>query len=186
MNKLIELDKNLFVFLNNLGSEKWDFLWIFFSNKLVIFTFITIVVLIYIPVIEKKKWTLFIVFLIISIGVTDFLHVHLFKNVFMRLRPCWELELVDQIRPLIVDCGGQYGFISGHSANTSSMAIFIVLAFKSIKIFLKYILVIWVFIVSYSRIYLAKHYPLDVLFGILFGIFIGIIVYKIYNYFFNK
>ena len=33
---ILEIDKNLFLTLNNMGSEKFDFFWLFFSNKIMI------------------------------------------------------------------------------------------------------------------------------------------------------
>lgn len=33
MEKLAALDREFFVFLNNLGSERWDWLWLGISDK---------------------------------------------------------------------------------------------------------------------------------------------------------
>ena len=104
----------------------------------------------------------------------------------MRLRPCWESELINQIRPLLVDCGGKYGFVSGHASNAAAMVTFLLFSFKNIKKYFRYILIFWVLIVSYSRIYLAKHYPLDVVFGIFFGFIIGFFIFKIYSVYMKK
>ena len=40
IDNIIACDKKLFLFLNNLGSENWDFLWIFISNQTWMFVFI--------------------------------------------------------------------------------------------------------------------------------------------------
>ena len=33
MDKLIELDHQLFLWLNNLGNESWDWLWLLITDK---------------------------------------------------------------------------------------------------------------------------------------------------------
>ncbi|UVD88350.1 phosphatase PAP2 family protein [Ornithobacterium rhinotracheale] len=44
-------------------------------------------------------------------------------------------------------------------------------------------LIIWAVFVSYSRIYIGVHYPLDILVGAFFGGIIGYAVYKVFLYF---
>ena len=34
LDQLLQYDKELFLFLNNLGSETWDGLWLIITNKL--------------------------------------------------------------------------------------------------------------------------------------------------------
>ena len=183
---IVNLDKQLFVFLNNLGSETWDAFWLLISNKIAMFCVIICFVFFYSCRMKSKKWIYFILFFILCVGFTDFLHVQLFKNIFMRLRPCWESDLLNQIRPLLVDCGGYYGFISGHAANATAMVVFLIYSFNSINKIAKFTLFGWVFLVAYSRIYLAKHYPLDVLFGVLFGCLTAITIFRIYQYIVKK
>jgi len=67
------------------------------------------------------------------------------------------------------------------------MATFFLLLFRKIgSKYYGYLAIIWATIVAYSRIYLAKHYPIDVACGILFGITIGIMGYKLLEYYKNK
>jgi undecaprenyl-diphosphatase len=105
--------------------------------------------------------------LVAAFTLADQLSVHLFKNVFERLRPCHVEELKSVIHSL-EDCGGRYGFISNHAANAFCFAMFVAWFFKNryftIMIFL------WAVCVSYSRIYVGKHFPLDVICGAAFGI----------------
>jgi len=186
IDSIINIDKKLFVFLHNLGSEKWDFLFLFFSNKISMFLIILFFIVIHCYKMDIKQSMYFILFLVICLALTDFLHVRLFKNLFMRLRPCWEDNILSQIRPLIVDCGGRYGFISGHAANSAAMVTFLIYSFNKKNTIFKYTLFIWMLTVSYSRIYLAKHYFLDVLFGIFFGFFVSVIVFNTYKIYINK
>ena len=97
----------------------------------------------------------------------------------MRLRPCHEDGVCESTR-LLVDCGGYYSFVSGHAANTAAIISFLLLYFKSINKLIKTGLVLWVLFVGYSRIYLAKHYPLDVICGFALGFLIAYVFYKIY------
>ena len=179
---ILEIDKNLFLTLNNMGSEKFDFFWLFFSNKIMIFLFFTIVTLSLCYKYEKQKLFIICFFLLTCVALTDFLHVQLFKNIFMRLRPCWDLETLANMR-LLVDCGGKYGFISGHAANSAAIVTFLLFSFRHVNYILKYVLIIWVVLVSCSRIYLGKHYPLDVIFGIIFGFLMGFGIYQLYLYY---
>ena len=183
---IIDIDKSLFIFLNNLGSETWDFFWLFFSNKIAMVFLISFFIVFHCYKLETKKSIYLIIFFLICVSLTDFIHVKLFKNLFMRLRPCWETDIVSQIRPLLVDCGGQYGFVSGHAANAAAMVTFLIYSFNNIDKFVTYLLLTWMVIVSYSRIYLAKHYPLDVIFGLIFGFLMGVFIFKTYKIYLNK
>ena len=186
IENIIHIDKKIFVFLHNLGSEKWDFLFLFFSNKIAMLLFVGFFITIYCYKMDIKQLCYFMLFFVICLGLTDFLHVRLFKNVFMRLRPCWENDIISHIRPLILDCGGRYGFISGHAANATAMVVFLIYSLNIVNNINKFILFGWVFLVAYSRIYLAKHYPLDVIFGAFFGAFIAIIIFKLHQYILKK
>jgi len=72
---------------------------------------------------------------------------------------------------ILEDCGTHYSFFSAHSSNAFCLAICTALFFKS-----KYytiVMLTWATVVAYSRIYVGKHYPLDVICGIAFGILIS-------------
>jgi undecaprenyl-diphosphatase len=76
--------------------------------------------------------------------------------------------------------GGLYGFVSSHAANLFGLAA--LSSFILRKRWLHWLLFIFVSSVGYSRIYVGKHYPLDVLCGALLGILIGWLVYKLSKY----
>jgi undecaprenyl-diphosphatase len=64
-------------------------------------------------------------------------------------------------------CGGMYGFCSSHAANSFAVAVGFYLLTKNKRIGAA--LMIWASVISYSRIYLGAHYPLDVIMGALVG-----------------
>ena len=121
--------------------------------------------------------------LLLGIGLcfllSDRISVLCFKEVFCRLRPCHAL---DDVRMFRTSCGGQYGFVSSHAANVFSLALFLTLFQKKFSIFnsqFSILLFAWACVVCYSRPYLGKHYPGDVICGALLGLLVGTVVFFI-------
>lgn len=184
LESILKWDTELFLALNQAGvswldgamiliSEVW--IWIPLYAAILYFIF--------------KKFPLadaliFAAVCVIGVLLTDQGSVHLFKEVFKRLRPCQVEELRAQMRFLADGCG-LYGFVSSHAANTFGFAVIGGGILKKFYPRLSMVLLVWAAIVSYSRIYLGVHYPLDVICGALLGIFIGrlllIIVYRRQN-----
>ena len=54
-------------------------------------------------------------------------------------------------------CGGQFGFISSHAANSFGVAIMFSLWIR--KSWFTVVMIIWAVLVAYSRVYLGVHYP---------------------------
>jgi undecaprenyl-diphosphatase len=124
---------------------------------------------------NKKKLIISIISVVLVIVLADQLSVHLFKNVFERLRPCHNPDLKGVLHTINGKCGGQFGFISSHAANVFALAVLLLNIFKNEKLTIS--LIVWATIVSYSRIYLGVHYFGDVLVGAIFGAVIGYAVY---------
>lgn len=182
LDRIKQIDTELLIFLNNLGNKSWDPLWVSITDK---FTFLPLFILI-IFFLFKKNGTkgLLVILLFISILIlfTD-QFTNVVKDFTQRLRPCRLDELQGLLRDIDIRCG-KYGFFSAHAANSISVTIFIINCVdESVKKFLKPVLILWVMIFSYSRIYLGVHYPLDTIFGLSFGIFSGFLFKYIYNYF---
>ena len=181
-DRIKQIDTELLIFLNNLGNKSWDPLWVSITDK---FTFLPLFILI-IFFLFKKNGTkgLLVILLFISVLIlfTD-QFTNVVKDFTQRLRPCRLDELQGLLRDIDIRCG-KYGFFSAHAANSISVTIFIINCVdESVKKFLKPVLILWVMIFSYSRIYLGVHYPLDTIFGLSFGIFSGFLFKYIYNYF---
>ncbi|MAU49160.1 MAG: phosphatase PAP2 family protein [Flavobacteriaceae bacterium] len=182
LDRIKQIDTELLIFLNNLGNKSWDPLWVSITDK---FTFLPLFILI-IFFLFKKNGTkgLLVILLFISVLIlfTD-QFTNVVKDFTQRLRPCRLDELQGLLRDIDIRCG-KYGFFSAHAANSISVTIFIINCVdESVKKFLKPVLILWVMIFSYSRIYLGVHYPLDTIFGLSFGIFSGFLFKYLYNYF---
>jgi len=174
MQNINSIDEYLFKLINAIGWKDIDPFMILISSKWI---WIPLYIFIIYKIYQKFPEQIFKILL--SIGVliflTDFGSVHLFKEVFERLRPC---HVLDGIR--IVDgCGGQYGFISSHASNSFAIAFFISLLFRKKIIFI--LLFSWAVLIGFSRIYLGVHYPFDILGGMFWGLFVSLLTYLIFK-----
>ncbi|MBW7867636.1 MAG: phosphatase PAP2 family protein [Brumimicrobium sp.] len=147
-------------------------------------------------IIVYKKYSLksaiwFTIIGLVAVGVTDFTATYLFKYNFMRYRPSHNLNLEGllhfyEISPSNLYKGGQYGFISGHAANSTVIALMFIQQLRGKIRHIGPLLFIWVFIVCYSRMYLGVHYPTDILAGILWGTLLSLLFHWIYRKIINK
>ncbi|AWG23944.1 phosphatase PAP2 family protein [Flavobacterium kingsejongi] len=175
---LLELDKNLFVFLNGMGSETFDPLWLFITKQ---FNWIPIFAIIFYLVFKHLGWKhalLVVVIIALLITLTD-QTTNIFKRGFERLRPGNNPEISHFIR--IVQKRSSFSFVSGHASNSMAVALFLYLVMKP---YLKYMgfIFLWPLIFAYSRIYLGLHYPGDILCGYVWGISMSLIMWQVYKY----
>ena len=177
LEKIIHLDKELLVFLNGLGSERFDGLWLMITKQiywaplfLLIFYFLQ-------KKIGWKNFGFYILFTAVLILVCD-QTANLFKWYFQRLRPCNDEEIQHIIR--IVKSSSSFSFFSGHATNSMATTVF---AFMILKKYYKhaYLLFLFPLIFAYSRIYLGMHFPLDIVTGYVFGATFGFICYKLFQ-----
>lgn len=178
LDKLISLDVQLLIYLNGLGSESYDGLWLFITKQT---NWIPLFLLL-LYVIYKKigiKQTLYVLLSIaILIFITD-QSTNLVKYGVQRLRPCNNPDIDTIIR--IVKTSKSFSFFSGHASNSMAAAMFL---YHLLKPYFKYtfLLFLWPLIFAYSRIYLGLHYPLDIFCGYLFGMLTGLFVFRIYQF----
>lgn len=185
IDQILQLDTDVFIFLNSLGTKTWDPFWLAYTSKFYWIPFYAVLLYLIFRQMQLKAFLITIVTVALMILLTDQV-TNLFKNGFHRLRPCHLAELIDSMRLVKAGCGGQYGFFSGHASNTMAAAFFIGLTLKKRFKYLLYILIIWAMLMGYSRIYIGVHYPLDVLLGMLFGIITGTLFYKLNVYVIHK
>ena len=182
LDKLVKLDRDLFVYLNSLGSEFFDPFWEFITKQQ---NWIPVFAIIAYLTFKRLGWrhALLVVGMIaLLIAFTD-QTTNLFKNGFQRLRPGNNPEIAGIIRA--VQHRRSFSYFSGHAANSMAAAFFL---YKVLRPYLKYMgfFFLWPLIFAYSRIYLGLHYPGDILVGYVWGIFTAWLVLKLYVYLRDK
>jgi len=168
LETLVDIDKSLFVFLNSLGSDGFDFIWLSITDKKSSIPLYLFLIYYIYKKFSNKEFLKYLILVIILIVLTDQTS-GFFKDFFQRLRPCHDQEINSFIRTVKEGCGGLYGLFSAHAANTFAVATFFYFILKRYSKNFKY-LFLWATIVSYSRIYVGVHFPSDIIFGACFGI----------------
>lgn len=175
LDQLLNYDTELFLFLNNLGSEPWDGFWRFVTEKWSsIPIYIILLYLIY-KNYGLKGTLVILVCVALMITTTDQL-ANLFKNGIKRPRPC-QIEALKASMRYVADGCGRYGYFSAHAASSMAAAVFLSLSLQKWYRYLPFLLLFWAVLTGYSRIYLGVHYPLDVVSGMAIGGFIGWLYY---------
>ena len=178
IESLIELDHELMLELNSHHSSLFDEAMYWVSHKFFWIPFYLL--LVYLMV---RKWGWNTIYALVAIGLVitfaDRFTSGFMKPFFERPRPCHDPEISHLIHTFN-KCGGKYGFASSHAANVFGLSTFLWLQLRKWFRWI-FLLFLWAFLVSYSRVYLGVHYPGDITIGALVGIFFGWLVYYLYQ-----
>ena len=179
---LIQLDRNLLVYLNGLGSENWDGFFLYATKQLNWWPFFLFLIYLLLKKITPKQILVLVLVLTVFFIFTDQM-TNLVKNTVERFRPVNDTGLKDIIR--IVKESKSWSFFSGHASNSSGS---ILILFLILRKYYRYAFLIFFFplLFAYTRIYLGLHFPGDILVGYLFGTASGFGFYKLFCHFNNK
>ena len=166
---MVELDRNIFLFLNSLHAPFFDsVMWILSMRTVWIPLYLFMIYLITVKY-RRRIWII-LLFVPLLILITDQVS-GLLKNLIERPRPCHDPELQGLVHTVRGYCGGMYGFVSGHASNSFGLAAFTAPLLH--KKWYTWCIFVWAALVSYSRIYLGVHYPGDIIGGALLGLIAG-------------
>ena len=182
LEKIIGYDKELFIYLNSLGTEPWDNFWMTLTNQ---FSWIPLFALLLFLVFKSYGWKKGIILMLIAALLITFSDqfVNFIKDSFGRLRPNNDTSINELIR--ILKRPSSFSFVSGHSTTSFAVTTFLI---ATLKKYYKYpfFLLIWPILFAYSRIYIGVHFPIDIFVGMLLGILIGYVFYRISLTLLNK
>lgn len=178
METLVKWDEELFTFLNQMGSESWDGFWLIVTDQWMSIPIYAILMLLLWKHTGFKATVVHFIFIMGIVGFTLVLS-RLVKYGIARPRPCNPLSGLENIRfPLGKDCG-DFGFFSTHASVGLGIMIYIGKTLKPYYKYILWVLLTWVALFCYSRIYVGKHYPGDIIVGLLIGLIIGLVAFVI-------
>lgn len=162
---LYSIDLSVFYFINHkLANPVFDKFFVFITD--VNHWYIAYIILLCICYIKGGRiGKIAALASLLLVAFSDQLSSFFIKHWVARIRPC---NALSDARALI-DCSGSYSFPSSHAVNNFAVFAF----FSSIYPKLKWVLFVTAFLVSFSRIYVGRHYPSDVLGGAVIGASIG-------------
>ncbi|PMD98853.1 phosphatase PAP2 family protein [Siphonobacter sp. BAB-5405] len=175
---LNQLDTELFLALNGAHATWLDHAMYWISDQEFWYPFYALI-LAWLFWRFKKKAIGVVLACVATIALGDQFTSSVLKPWVARLRPCHEPS-IERMVHVVWECGGQYGFASSHAANTFGFVMVLTILFGKEHPWIKW-LFLWAALVSYSRIYVGAHYPLDVLTGAAVGILFAFLVTLIYK-----
>lgn len=181
-------DYNLFLTLNFDGGAVIDRIMLTISGTAM---WIPLYLLILWLVWRKVGWKntlVFVILLALAIGMSDiisgiFKHTGPLKNLMPdfapRLRPMFTPELEGVVHYPPEAIGGLYGTVSAHAATIVTLTLMSIAVIR--RWWFAIIMIVSALIICYSRIYLAKHFPIDIALGTTLGLISGGVMLFVYH-----
>lgn len=179
---VIDKDQQLLIYLNNLGTSFLDPIFMYITHQINWWPFFILLIFLSLKKISLKQFGLLVLVLTVFFVFTDQM-TNVVKYAVARLRPVNDPLIEPYLR--VLRKANSPSFFSGHASNSSGS---ILIIFLILKRYYKYAWLIFFFplIFAYTRIYLALHYPLDILCGYIFGLSSGFLFYFLFKYINNR
>ena len=170
---LVEIDKKLMVFLNKtISNSIFDILMPIITNQNFL-AIIGVILIIYLGYFGEKKGRITLLVLLFAAGMSDAICAQIIKPWVGRIRPSH--EFIEYIN-LLVSKGGKWSFPSNHAANSFAFATVLSYFYDKNKIIIFSV----ASVITFSRVYVGVHYPMDIFFGSLIGYTISWIILSIW------
>ena len=177
LDSIIQKDKQLLIYLNNLGNEQWDSIWLVITNQ---FYWAPLFVFVFYLIVKSFGWKRggFMIFSMILLVAFSDQFTNLIKDTTARLRPNNDPEIKHLLRHLINPQSNS--FISGHATTSTFFSVFVILLLRN-KYKKIYLILIFPLLFAYSRLYLGVHFPIDIFVGIITGVIFGNLYYFLFK-----
>lgn len=120
------------------------------------------------------KWLLFV---LVTIAISDQICSHLLKELIGRVRPCNDPVMRLQER-FLIDYRPQSGSMpSSHACNHFAIGIYFFFSLRKYIGKWAWFFIFWASTISYGQVYVGVHYPTDIICGAALGFSIGWLVY---------
>jgi undecaprenyl-diphosphatase len=166
--QLYAVDCNVLLFINGHHCFSADLFMYMVSDKMV---WLPLYLFLFLYIGYSFGWRRAItslVLIVLCLVLTDQISSSFIRSAVCRMRPANPDNPLSAFIHTVNDYhGGSYGFPSSHAANTAGLTCFCVFVLR--RRWLSWVMVGWMVLVCYSRMYLGVHYPSDILAGWLLG-----------------
>lgn len=172
---MLSIDDKIILFVNGDYPSWVDDLMIVLSDR---YVWIPLYAVLAVWVVRKLGWKQGLAMLAVcgmAIGLSDWISATAIRPYVGRLRPLHPDNPLSEMLRVVKNTPQSYSFPSCHASNTIALATFMSLIFRDRKVTCG--LFSWAFLVCLSRVYLAVHYPSDILAGALIGATIATVLY---------
>lgn len=177
LERLLQWDRDTFVYLNNLGIDEYDGFWSLVTE---ITTWTPLFLFFLFLLIFKQnrldglyKVLTLLVMLLVVLLLTKFT-----KEWVTRLRPNNDEEINTLIR--ILKSPTDYSFFSGHAASSFSITVLVYLFLRD-RWRWTLLFFIWPLVFALSRIFVGVHFPIDIIVGAMVGTLSALLFYRLHN-----
>lgn len=184
MEKLLQLDTELFLFFNGLHVPWVDRIVYYLSKGWVWLPLFVCIIYLIFRLYQKRGWIVLALFAL-TIALSD-QTCNLLKNSVRRYRPSHTEAIAKDIH--LVEkpdgglyYGGKYGFPSAHASNTMALAFLVIFFLSKGEKWVMALAVAWSLMMAYTRLYLGVHYPIDILCGFILGSCYALLMYFLYK-----
>ena len=177
---LQQLDTELFLKIHRgLSNDFFDWLMPLLRNRFFWAPLYLFVIIFCVKQYQKTGYYI-IGMLLFTFAMGDLIATRLIKPLLLRVRPCNDTSLADEIIRR-VPCGNGYSFPSAHATNHFALAVFFIcVIYPKWKPVLPLGLA-WAASISFAQVYVGVHYPVDVTVGGLLGTCIGFFSFYIFQ-----
>ena len=166
LSAILELDKQALLALNFDGGVLMDNLMWMASSKTIWVPLYLLLIYLLLRRYGWKKTLLALAIIAVTIVLADQI-CNLFKNNLPKFRPSHNPELESLVHTVRGYRGGKYGTVSAHAATIVVITLLSSLIIQ--RRWFSILSLVVALVVCYSRIYLACHFPQDILLGAALG-----------------